>query len=41
MIVKAAQKASERIRGDLGPKSEAGKTPLDYEKVLSEILKKK
>lgn len=40
-VVAAAQSASERIQGDLGPKSEAGKTPSDYEKVLSEILKKK
>jgi 5-methylthioadenosine/S-adenosylhomocysteine deaminase len=40
-IVAAAQKASERIQGDLGPKPEIRKAHSGYEKVLSEILKKK
>jgi len=40
-IVAAAQSASDRIQKDLGPRSEARKTPSDYEKILSESLKKK
>lgn len=40
-IVAAAQKAADRIQRDLGPGYEARKAPSDYEKRLSEILKKK
>jgi 5-methylthioadenosine/S-adenosylhomocysteine deaminase len=41
VIVEAAQNASERIQGDLGPKSEIRKIHSRYEKVLSEIPNKK